>query len=72
MDLQIIRTRHPLDASLGQLTDLLRRLGQGDALEDFGRRLERMPESDRFVLVTVGETLIGYAHLTNDGPSRPQ
>jgi hypothetical protein len=38
MDLQIIRTRHPLDASLGQLTDLLRRLGQGDALEDFGRR----------------------------------
>jgi hypothetical protein len=34
--------------------------------------LERMPESVRFVLVTVGETQIGYAHLTNDGPIRPQ
>ena len=63
MDLQIIRTRHPPDASLAQLTELLRRSGREVVLEQIRQRLELLPMTDRVFLATDGDTLIGYAHL---------
>ena len=63
MDLQIIRTRHPPEAYLGQLMELLPHSGPVTTPEDLRRRLELMPESDRFLLATDAEALIGYAHL---------
>jgi GNAT superfamily N-acetyltransferase len=45
------------------LTELLRHSSPGAALDDVRRRLERFPQSDRLLLATDGETLIGYAHL---------
>lgn len=63
MDLQIIRTRHPPDPTLGQLAELLRKSGREVALEDMRRRFELLPPSDRLFLAMDGETLIGYAHL---------
>jgi len=64
VDLQIIRTRHPPEAYLGQVTELLRHSGPPVTTpEDLRRRLQLMPESDRFLLAMDAEALIGYAHL---------
>ncbi|MFQ5942088.1 MAG: GNAT family N-acetyltransferase [Anaerolineales bacterium] len=63
MELQIIRTRHPPEAYLEQLADLLQSDIPAVTLEDLRRRLELLPSEDRFFLALDGEALIGYAHL---------
>jgi GNAT superfamily N-acetyltransferase len=63
MDLQIIRTRHPPEAFLPQIANLIEQAGLPATPEDVGRRLERLPAADRLILAVEGEHLVGYAHL---------
>lgn len=62
-DLQIIRTRHPPEAYLQPLADLLQEAAAGLNVDDVRRRLGRSPESDRLFLALESEALIGYAQL---------
>lgn len=63
MELQIVRTRHPPEAYLGQLAGLLQHADQQLTVADVKRRLERMPESDRLFLALDSELLVGYAQF---------
>ncbi|HLF80890.1 MAG TPA: hypothetical protein VI410_03910, partial [Anaerolineales bacterium] len=63
MDLQIIRTRHPPEAFLPQIANLIEQAGLPATPEAVGRRLQRLPAADRLLLAVDGEQLIGYAHL---------
>lgn len=63
MELQIIRTRHPPDAYLEQLATLLQSETSDVGLDDLRRRLDLLPDDDRFFLALDAELLIGYAHL---------
>lgn len=63
MELQIIRTRHPPEAYLPQLVQLLQDKDSNVSVDDVRRRLERMPDSDRLFLALESEALHGYAHL---------
>ena len=63
MELQIVRTRHPPEAYLEQLVDLLQLDTPGLALDDLKRRMDALSSDDRFFLALDGEALIGYAHL---------
>lgn len=63
MDLQIIRTRHPPDAIIPQIANLIEQEGLPAAPEEVRRRMERLPAADRLLLALQGEQLLGYAHL---------
>lgn len=63
MNLQIVRTRHPPEAYHGPLVQLLQAAGASVTQQDFRRRLELLPETDRLFLALDSEALIGYAQL---------
>jgi GNAT superfamily N-acetyltransferase len=63
MELQILRTRHPPDIFLSQLTSLLGQELEPLEVETILRRVEALPKDDRLLLAVMGETLLGFAHL---------
>jgi len=63
MELQIIRTRHPPEAYIAQLADLLSASGLSASPEDLHRRLDLLPRGDRLLMAVVGDHLLGYAHI---------
>ncbi len=63
MELQILRTRHPPEIFLSQLTVLLRAEGIKTEEIQVIERLENLPKEDRLLLAVHGELLLGYAHL---------
>lgn len=63
MELQIVRTRHPPEAYLGPLSELLHQAVPALSVPDVRRRLDRLPDSDRLFLALDSESLIGYAQL---------
>ncbi|MFN2148857.1 MAG: GNAT family N-acetyltransferase [Anaerolineales bacterium] len=63
MELQILRTRHPPEIYLSQLTALLDRELPYSDVEQVSQRIEELPKDDRLLLAVLGETLLGFAHL---------
>jgi hypothetical protein len=63
MELQILRTRHPPEIYLSQLTALLDRELPSSDVEQVSQRIEELPKDDRLLLAVLGETLLGFAHL---------
>jgi len=63
MTLQIIRTRHPPEAYLSQVADLLTRAGYPVKPEALRARIDSLPEDDRLLLAVEGDQLRGYAHM---------
>lgn len=63
MDLQIIRTRHPPEIYLSQLTTLLQAEGFNTDEHQIIERLDNFPKEDRLLMAVEGELLLGYAHL---------
>ena len=63
MELQILRTRHPPEIYLTQLTALLDRELPYSDVEQVSQRIEELPKDDRLLLAVLGETLLGFAHL---------
>jgi GNAT superfamily N-acetyltransferase len=63
MTLQIFRTRHPPEAHMAQLPELLSEIGVQATLADIHKRIEALPRHDRILLALDGEHLIAFAHL---------
>jgi GNAT superfamily N-acetyltransferase len=63
MELQILRTRHPPDVFISQLTGLIQQELLPAQSDLISRRIESLPKDDRLLLAVMGEKLLGFAHL---------
>jgi ribosomal protein S18 acetylase RimI-like enzyme len=63
MELQIIRTIHPPDVYVTQLSALYQDEGYEISVERLRDRVEALHRDDRLLLAVDGDHLIGYAHL---------
>lgn len=63
MELQILRTRHPPEVFISQLTTLLQQEQLTAQSSLISHRIELLPKDDRLLLAVMGEALLGFAHL---------
>ena len=63
-DLQILRTMHPPEIFLEQITVLNEEIGRAISTHFLREKLDALPRSDRLLLAVEGDYLVGYAHLS--------
>ena len=63
-DLQILRTMHPPEIFLEQITVLNEEIGRAISTDFLREKLDALPRSDRLLLAVEGDYLVGYAHLS--------
>ena len=63
-DLQILRTMHPPEIFLEQITILNEEIGRAISTDFLREKLDALPRSDRLLLAVEGDYLVGYAHLS--------
>jgi GNAT superfamily N-acetyltransferase len=63
-ELQILRTLHPPDLFIEQMSLLNEEIGRKISTEFLRVKINELPRGDRLLLAVEGDYLIGYAHLS--------
>ena len=63
MSIQIIRTPHPPEPFLAQITQLLQAEGLPADESSIHRRINVLPREDRILMAVASDLLLGFAHL---------